>query len=192
LGTCFAYNETILTLTNIQDTAGQERFGSITPAYLRGIPCIVLVCNGSNTNIDEEVKQLKHWYKEIEACNDADNMPSIVVAVNKMDLIQSLEQNEQQQEQEQQDSKQKLVNIGAVTEAPIEIKQWCEAQQIKCMATSAKTGYNVDAMFKTVVEVEYKSREANNNVSSNSVITSNVEVNSSSTNVVNYGPCINC
>jgi len=97
---------------------------------MRGSDCILLVCDGSNTNVTEEIETLRNWYKEV--CDNTEKdikLVSFLVAVNKMDLA------------------------GNQLAIPEEISKWCSEHNppLKCLPTSAKSGFNVEQIFTTLL-----------------------------------------
>jgi small GTP-binding protein len=65
----------------IWDTAGQDKFQSITTAYYRGSNGIILVYDVCNPN---SLDRLKFWYNEVKK-KVIDDIPMIIVG-NKIDL----------------------------------------------------------------------------------------------------------
>lgn len=66
----------------IWDTAGQEKFYSIVPFYLRGSQAVIFCCA---LDSEDSVNALDHWYKVASDTEPLDDTFCIVV-LNKMDL----------------------------------------------------------------------------------------------------------
>jgi small GTP-binding protein len=64
------------------DTAGQEQFASLVPVYARGAQVCVIV--GSIVNPDS----IGHIFLWRDRLNEAGENPPIVIAINKMDLLE--------------------------------------------------------------------------------------------------------
>ncbi|KAJ3423679.1 ras and ef-hand domain-containing protein [Anaeramoeba flamelloides] len=105
----------------IWDTAGQDRFRSITRQYYRGTKGVILVYDVTNRDSFERIKD---WMEEIDRYGEK-NCCSIVIG-NKSDL----------------ESKR---------EVPKEIGQlFAEQHGLKFIETSAKMNKNVDEMFEQI------------------------------------------
>ena len=74
--------EEILCTLQIFDTAGQEKFRSITPNYIKNADGIVLVFDLTNYSSFENIK---YWIKQIHNNKKYENLPFIIVG-NKYDL----------------------------------------------------------------------------------------------------------
>ena len=74
--------EEILCTLQIFDTAGQEKFRSITPNYIKNADGIVLVFDLTNSSSFENIK---YWIKQIHNNKKYENLPFIIVG-NKYDL----------------------------------------------------------------------------------------------------------
>lgn len=106
----------------IWDTAGQERFRTITTAYYRGAMGIMLVYDVTN---EKSFENIGNWIRNIEmhASSDVEKM----ILGNKCDI---------------QDRRQVTKERG---------EQLALENNIKFMETSAKSSYNVDEAFITLV-----------------------------------------
>lgn len=66
----------------IWDTAGAERFRSLTPSFYRNAKCAILVYDVTNR---ESVQKLDSWLQELENYSNNRNVPTMVVG-NKIDM----------------------------------------------------------------------------------------------------------
>lgn len=66
----------------IWDTAGQEQFASLVPLYSRNTDVCLVVASVVNS---DSCNHIMTWIKRI---NDSGVYPSIVVAINKVDLVE--------------------------------------------------------------------------------------------------------
>ncbi|KAH0788713.1 small GTP-binding protein [Histomonas meleagridis] len=115
---------------NIWDTAGQEKFQSLIPLYLRNANACIFVFDMSLKDPLAELQKLNEL-----VTNNVDPDCLIFMAGNKIDLI-----DEQGKEQ-----KIKL------------IQESSKINQCKFFMTSAKTGDGVDQLFKNIAEDLYNS-----------------------------------
>ena len=81
----FEIEDTQLTLT-FYDTAGQEKFQSITKSYYKGVGACILVYDLTNK---ESFTDLSKWQKQINENAEAE-IPVLVVG-NKTDIFQERE-----------------------------------------------------------------------------------------------------
>jgi len=102
---------------SVWDTAGQEKFHSLLPLYLRNAYAVILVYDAGITNMDNQVFQL---YDSIK--NDLSPGTNIYVCGNKVDLVDPGYSNQS-------------------------IEEWCITNGHKFFTTSAKTGLNVNRLF---------------------------------------------
>ena len=113
--------EEILCTLQIFDTAGQEKFRSITPNYIKNADGIILVFDLTNYSSFENIK---YWIKQIYNNKKYENLPFIIVG-NKYDL------------------KDKIV----VQEDKIQFNVKNSENFFYC---SAKDNYNVYEIFETI------------------------------------------
>ena len=113
--------EEILCTLQIFDTAGQEKFRSITPNYIKNADGIILVFDLTNYSSFENIK---YWIKQIYNNKKYENLPFIIVG-NKYDL------------------KDKIV----VQEDKIKFNEKNSENFFYC---SAKDNYNVYEIFETI------------------------------------------
>ena len=113
---------------NFIDTAGQERFDSISSNYLKNVNGVLLVYD--ITNFDS-FKKIDYWNNQIKYYNNH-NKYSIVLIGNKIDL-----------------DNQRVVNFNYGQNLSKKIN--CEFFE-----TSAKDNINVDQVFETISLLTYK------------------------------------
>ena len=113
--------EEILCTLQIFDTAGQEKFRSITPNYIKNADGIILVFDLTNYSSFENIK---YWIKQIYNNKKYENLPFIIIG-NKYDL------------------KDKIV----VQEDKIKFNGKNSENFFYC---SAKDNYNVYEIFETI------------------------------------------
>ena len=128
---------------NLWDTAGQEVFHSLVPLYSRSASICLLVCS---TDLNNSIENIGKWIKTIE--ESCDPMPPIILALNKIDLID--------------EHHQIIQNI---------IKDY-NKQIIDFFSISAKTGQNISELFlsialKAINPIENNFQKISNNKSFN-------------------------
>jgi len=104
----------------IWDTAGQQRFSTITSSYYRGAHIILVVFDLTKTQSFENVQQ---WLLEVDRYA-SDTSQKLVVGT-KTDL-----------------ESEKMVNAD-------DVGQFCSNRGLTYVETSAKTGHQVDYVFNT-------------------------------------------
>ena len=112
-------------LVRIFDTAGQERFKSITANYLRNAEGVILVYDLTST---ESFESLKFWIESIKNNLGNDEPIPIIIIGNKIDLEGAREINK------------------SVAE------KFAKDNNYKYFETSAKTGEGVDDAFREIVK----------------------------------------
>ena len=122
------------------DTAGQEKFKTLTTSYYKGAHAVVMVCDQGSRKSFEDIK--KHWLPEVK--DNADYDVEKVLLLNKMDLPQK--------------------DLDA-----IEVQEFANKEGIMVYETSAKTGKNVTGVFtelcrKLIVKESEVNRKRNRNV----------------------------
>jgi Ras-related protein Rab-5C len=105
---------------NVWDTAGQEKFQSLIPLYLRGADACIVVFDIRNANSVDEVDRL---YNHVHSNLDDDVF--IVLCANKVDLVDRIKD-------------------------PPGIIAWTTSKKIQYFRTSAVTGEGIDALFYAV------------------------------------------
>ena len=108
----------------IWDTAGQENFRSITRSYYKNTACAIIVYEISNKKSFENISS---WIEECK--NTAPKSILMVLVGNKCDLEDNREVTEE------------------------EGREFAEKNGMLFFETSAKTGKNVDELFKQSVKV---------------------------------------
>ncbi len=114
----------------LQDTAGQERFRTITSAYYRGADGIIMVYDVTSA---ESFDHVEEWLSEVDRY--ANENTSKLLVGNKADLVEL--------KQVQEDTAQRFA----------------EKLGISFLETSAKTATNVDAAFLTMSKELIAARE---------------------------------
>jgi len=109
------------------DTAGQEKFRTITSSFYRATHGILFVYDITNADSFESIKQ---WYREIDRYA-SDNINKVLVA-NKADL-------EAQRAVKHEDA-----------------KQYADSLEMAFFEASAKSGKNVDECFLHITNQIYK------------------------------------
>jgi Ras-related protein Rab-1A len=107
----------------IWDSAGQERFRSITAAYYRGAHAIMLVCDVTS---EQSYSDLSDWMEEVKKYGH-ENVEVLLVA-NKSDLEEERCVTEQQ------------------------CQQFAIQHDLDVMYVSAKTGENINEAFETLAK----------------------------------------
>ncbi len=112
-------------LVRIFDTAGQERFKSITANYLRNAEGVILVYDLTST---ESFENLKFWIESIKNNLGNDEPIPIIIIGNKIDL---------------EDARQINKSVA---------EKFAKDNNYKYFETSAKTGEGVDDAFREIVK----------------------------------------
>jgi len=107
----------------IWDTAGQEKFKSLTPMYYRGAHGVFIVYDVTNRNTYDEAKE---YVSTVRAKAEKPELVSILLLGNKVDLIGSDD------------------NYVHSDEA----KKFCEENDICFFEVSAQSGYNLGPAIK--------------------------------------------
>ena len=123
-------NKNDVTIT-ITDTAGQERFRSITKMFYKGADGILV---GFDLTNKDTFNHINYWIEQIETNKSKDYPISIVLFGNKCDATEKIEVNED------------------------EIKSLKEKYNFEYFATSAKDGTNVKNAFEYLLKSTLKIR----------------------------------
>ena len=115
------YNNRLIKL-QIWDSAGQEKFRSLIPNYIRGSALIFLIFDVSKK---ETYDHLNEWLKFITNITNIENSSLIIIDGNKLDLKDSRE-----------------VNVE-------EAEKFCKDNKYDYFEVSAKDGTNIDNMLYT-------------------------------------------
>ena len=110
----------------IWDTAGQEAFRNVIPAYLRGSDACVLVASVTDA---KSIDNLAEWYDFVQQHHQ--EYKRIVVAFNKIDL----------------DNDSPAIDRG---------RDWCEAQGLTWFETSAKQSETLKPLVQRLAEDLYE------------------------------------
>ena len=106
------------------DTAGQEQFDAISTIYYQDAKGALLVYD---VTIFETFKKVKKWVNTLQEAVGKDTV--FVIAGNKFDLLGKSQMDEQASE----------------------IDPYCAQQNCKHFYTSAKTAFNLDVAFDTLI-----------------------------------------
>ena len=150
-----------ITKLQIWDTAGQERFRSVTSFYYQNASCAVIVFD--LTKFDS-LNGAESWYDDIQE-KSSTTVPVILVG-NKCDLI-----DERQISKEQIESLAKEIGAAAYVEV------------------SAKSGENVNQIFRKVVDIATHDINYNDNGVTGKQGDGLVNVDNSGENVGSTGSC---
>lgn len=107
---------------NLWDTAGQERFQSLIPLYMRNADACVYVIDVKR---DNNLDMLDSLYNSV--INGPDQPRYNILCANKMDLVDDSFSTE-------------------------EYEIWAKEKKMDFLTTSAKTGLNVDVLFKVIAK----------------------------------------
>ena len=116
----------------INDTAGQERFRSITKMIYKGADGILV---GFDLTNKESFDQVSYWLEEIEENKSKDYPISLVLFGNKCDIKDKIEVKDE------------------------DIKSLKKKYNLEYFATSAKNGTNVQKAFEHLIKSILKTRK---------------------------------
>jgi small GTP-binding protein len=111
----------------IWDTAGQEKYKSLSPIYCRGAAAAVVAFDVTNHESFEKLEQWTNLVSEVSGTDTA-----IFIAANKCDLLSRIEVSEEQ------------------------INRWAASRNFRVVRTSAKTGEGVAELFRAVAEAIFR------------------------------------
>jgi small GTP-binding protein len=111
----------------IWDTAGQEKYKSLSPIYCRGAAAAIVVFDITNHDSFHKLEQWTNLVTEVSGTDTA-----VFIVANKCDLIARVE-------------------IGDDV-----MNNWASSHGFKLMKTSAKTGEGVADLFQQVAEAIYR------------------------------------
>jgi len=115
----------------INDTAGQERFRSITRMFYKGADGILVGFDLTNKNTFEQVN---YWIEQIDANKTKDTPISIVLFGNKCDCKEQIKVEDD------------------------EIESLKKKYNLEFFATSAKDGTNVQNAFEYLIKITLKTK----------------------------------
>lgn len=115
----------------IWDTAGEEKFDSLTNFYCRNAAAALVCYDITNA---ESFAGLQRWIDKVQI--EAEKNAVIVIVGNKYDLVEA-------------DPKLRKVDINEVKR----YAQTIRAGGVTVMEVSAKTGYNINSVFETIVRL---------------------------------------
>ena len=118
-------------LLTINDTAGQERFRSLTKSVYKKADGILL---GFDLTKPKTFEQVNYWIEQIEENKSKDYPLSLVLFGNKCDMKEEIQVN------------------------PDDIEKVKQKYNIKYFETSAKDGTNVQNIFEYLAKLVLKSR----------------------------------
>jgi small GTP-binding protein len=111
----------------IWDTAGQEKYKSLSPIYCRGAAAAVVTFDVTNHDSFEKLEQWTNLVTEVSGTDTA-----VFIAANKCDLASRIEVSDEQ------------------------MNRWAAARNFRLVKTSAKTGDGVAELFQQVAEAIYR------------------------------------
>lgn len=107
----------------IWDTAGQEKYRSLSPIYCHGAAAALVTFDITKR---ESFETLETWSNLVTEVSKADTI--IFIVANKIDLMDQAEVNEE------------------------EMNEWARSRGYKLAKTSAKTGQGIPELFRQVAE----------------------------------------
>ncbi len=145
LGACFSFKTIEINGTNIKlkfiDTGGQEKFRSLSISYFRHVDVVLFVFDLNNKSSFDSIQ---YWIDLFNENNNSKNIKGKYLIGNKDDLVQNVDQNL--------------------------IDELSQNNGIEYLTTSAKTKYQIDALFTIIGGelYEYLKKKKNNKDESNS------------------------
>lgn len=126
---------------NITDTAGQERFRGLVPAYLHGARAAIIVVDITK---EEAMNSIEYWMQFVR--DNGNDIGETILCCNKIDLIQS----------------------GECTEGVVDLQEKASEYNVTFFETSAKTGFGVYKMFEYLIsKISVMDSEDENNIAHN-------------------------
>ena len=116
---------------SITDTAGEERFRSITKMFYKGADGILV---GFDLTEPNTLEQVNYWIGQIEANKSKEYPISLILFGNKCDDKENIKVKEE------------------------DIKKMQEKHKLEYFETSAKDGTNVQAIFEHLTKITLKTR----------------------------------
>ena len=118
----------------IWDLAGQPRFDTVRKVYYQGTSAAVLVYDISR---EDTFYSIPNWITEVLNFRHSDKPLPLALVANKSDL--------------QSDGTCPFVDLERGLEYAKDLSNWAN-MEVPFIETSAKTGFNVDLMFDTIME----------------------------------------
>mmetsp|Transcript_82467 Transcript_82467/g.101159 ORF Transcript_82467/g.101159 Transcript_82467/m.101159 type:complete len:200 (+) Transcript_82467:27-626(+) len=109
----------------VWDTAGEEKFHSLTKIYTRGAHCAIIMYDITS---HQSWKAVNTWMNELLSNEDE---CEIIIVGNKLDLVA-------------QDPSKREIEF-------TEVQKFAKDKGVLCMEGSALSGQNVNQMFETVI-----------------------------------------
>ncbi|OLS24655.1 MAG: GTPase KRas precursor [Candidatus Heimdallarchaeota archaeon LC_2] len=137
LGADFAIKKlsnNIQKVIQIWDLAGQPSFNSVREAYYVGTGGVILVYDIKRP---ETFHSIPNWIEEVITHTHTDYPPPMALIANKIDL--------------QEENDISIVKTQQGKEYAKELTEWAK-MDVPFIETSAKTGFNVDHMFETLIK----------------------------------------
>lgn len=117
-------------IVQIWDTAGQEKFKSLSPIYYHGADAAIAVFSMISSS---SFARLGEWIENFHQIAGNDTL--VYVVGNKIDLVQEYEVKSS------------------------EADEWAKSHNLKFYLTSAKTGDGIQTLFSDLAEDLYKNRK---------------------------------
>ncbi|PRP77674.1 ras-related protein Rab-13-like [Planoprotostelium fungivorum] len=132
---------------NLYDTAGQERFKTITTSFYRGCQGIIVVYDITQ---EDTIRSLDAWIMEVQRYLDDGSVIKCVVVANKIDCLEDPEWTDRKEQLQQR------LDTG---------KAIAQKHKLDFYETSAKENIGVEKLLLTlledVVSIEVKASEKN-------------------------------
>jgi len=139
------YKERMLKL-QIWDSAGQEKFRSLIPNYIRGSSLIFLIFDITNKTSYDNIPE---WIKFI---TDIDNNGNIILVGNKIDLKEKRVVNKEEAEKFSQEKKYEYFEVSAKEETNIDNMIYKSTSGLPIFKKINGELYDKDIIFKDLVK----------------------------------------
>ena len=141
----FRYKERMLKL-QIWDSAGQEKFRSLIPNYIRGSSLIFLIFDITNKTSYDNIPE---WIKFI---TDIDNNGNIILVGNKIDLKEKRVVNKEEAEKFSQEKKYEYFEVSAKEGSNIDNMIYKSISGLPIFKKINGELYDKDIIFKDLVK----------------------------------------
>eukprot|EP00485_Elphidium_margaritaceum_P021226 CAMPEP_0202720676 /NCGR_PEP_ID=MMETSP1385-20130828/142254_1 /ASSEMBLY_ACC=CAM_ASM_000861 /TAXON_ID=933848 /ORGANISM="Elphidium margaritaceum" /LENGTH=168 /DNA_ID=CAMNT_0049384521 /DNA_START=111 /DNA_END=617 /DNA_ORIENTATION=- len=123
----------------VWDTAGEEKFHSLTKIYTRGAHCAIIMYD---ITVHETWQTVNVWMEELdtEECH-------IIIVGNKLDIVDT-------------NASKRQISFN-------EVQQFAKERGCLCMEGSALSGKNVNEMFESVIRKYVESQQHNSSRTNN-------------------------